>query len=450
MKLSRLVNLLGNHLNIRKTDLNVMKIPGNDRQACLGVVPAKYAPCRDTACRVRAQRPIFKWPLILFVLLYSLTLVSAQTDTPTGVTSVTVTRIATGLLNPRGVVVMPGGSLLVAEVGTGEMEEAADGPLAGKTGRLSLFHDFNRDGDFDDASERVPVLDSLPAYNILYQFNPGRDEVVGIGDLVRLADGRVFFTQDDNFETLAVVELDSGLQRVGLLTQGSGSMNSLVYDENRQRLYIAESTLNSISSVTLDGDYEQVVIFDNLANGQQAVPSGLALDPLTGDLLVTLFSGQLWDYYGEILSFMPGHAKVVRLNPETGEIRDEITGLTTAVDLAVGIDGTLYVVEMTTTWPTPTLSYQFDLLDPDAPPDPGGYARYTGRVTLYPPDRRDPVVLTDKLDAPTNITLHETDTASMLYVSTGQGTPGRTVWGPDGLMQITGELIQITLPHPTS
>src|SRR5690606_38527499 len=131
---------------------------------------------------------------------------------------------------------------------------------------------------------------------------------------------------------------------------------------------------------------------------------------------VTLFSGQLWNYYGTILSYMPGDAKVVRVNPETGEIRDLITGLTTAIDIAVDEAGNVYVVEMTTRWATPTLTDAFDLYDPAAPPDAGGYPRFSGRVTAYLANGGAPVILADDLDAPTNITYHQ----GALYVSTGQ------------------------------
>ncbi|MEQ9033124.1 MAG: hypothetical protein RLP44_30685, partial [Aggregatilineales bacterium] len=164
-------------------------------------------------------------------------------------------------------------------------------------------------------------------------------------------------------------------------------------------------------------------------------------DPLTGDMLVTLFSGQLWDYYGSILSFVPGASKVIRINPETGDYSDEITGLTTAVDIATDDNGNRYVVEMTTVWATPTMSHDFDLYDPNALPDAGGYARFTGRVTLFPADHSEPVVLADGLDQPTNVTYHD----GMLYISTGQGTPGRPIWGEHGLTQIVGELYTIAL-----
>ena len=65
---------------------------------------------------------------------------------------------------------------------------------------------------------------------------------------------------------------------------------------------------------------------------------------------------------------MPGDAKVLRVDPGAGEVRDEITGLTTAVDVAVDELGNIYVAEMTTHWPTNLVNQEFDLFDRDGPP----------------------------------------------------------------------------------
>ena len=91
-------------------------------------------------------------------------------------------------------------------------------------------------------------------------------------------------------------------------------------------------------------------------------------------------------------------------------------------------------------WAAAVMPRDFPLFDPDAPPDAGGYPRFSGRVTMYPPFSGTPVVLAEGLDEPTNITYHE----GALYVSVGQGTPGRPIMGPEGRTHIAGELYQIT------
>jgi hypothetical protein len=112
--------------------------------------------------------------------------------------------------------------------------------------------------------------------------------------------------------------------------------------------------------------------------------------------------------------------------------------LTTAVDVAVDEAGRVFVLEMSTRWPPPPLFRPFDLYDPASPPDDGGYGRFEGRVSMLLGD--DLIRLADGLDAPTNITVHD----GVLTISTGQGTPGRMVFGDDGRRPITGQLIQIS------
>ena len=351
----------------------------------------------------------------------------------------TITVIATDLLNPRGVAILPDGRLIVSEAGTGFIGQSA----SGNTGRVSIFEDINADGDYDDAGERSPIVENLPGYNILYQFQPGRDEIVGAGDILILDDGRIFFTLDDNFEVLSIVEISPDFDLIGNLFESVGSLNSIVFDPASERIYIAESSRNAISYTDLEGnDSDTLLFFDILAHNQQAVPSGIAIDPTTGDLIVALFSGQLWDYYGEVLSFMTGDSKVVRVNPETGEMSDEITNLTTAVDVAVDDSGNLYVAQLTTEWAMPTLDTNFDVYAADAPPDAGGYARFSGRVSMYPADGSEAIILAEDLDAPTNLTYHD----GILYVSVGQGTPGRPIWVDGELRHINGELLRITIP----
>jgi hypothetical protein len=264
--------------------------------------------------------------------------------------------------------------------------------------------------------------------------------VGGAGDVIRLDDEQILYTHDDPFEKVSIVKVNPEGRNVGDLLVRGATMNAIVYDPESKVLYVVESGLNLLTAVTLVGEVRNITPFPLLAHNQQAVPSGIALDVRTNDLLVTLFSGQILDYHGTILSFMPGDSKIVRVDPETGTRTDEIVGLTTAVDVAIDEIGNIFVVELTTVWPTALMPRGFELYDPDAPPDAGGYARYTGRVTMYPTEEGDPIILVDGLDTPTNITYAN----SALYVSTGQGTPGRSIIGPDGLTNIVGEIYRIT------
>lgn len=355
---------------------------------------------------------------------------------PVAAQSPTVTLVATGLENPRGIAVMPDGRLLVIEAGTGF--DSID-PLE-DTGKLSIFDDLNGDGDYDDEGERTRIFQFIPSYNAINMFGTLRDEVGGAGDIVLLEDGRVFYTHDDPFEKVSIVEVSPEGRNVDDLLIGDATMNAIAYDLEDEVMYVLESGYNRLSAVTLDGDHNVIADFPFMPHFQQPVPAGLAIDVRNGDLLVALFSGQLFDYYGTSLSFMPGDAKIVRVDPETGNQSDEITGLTTAVDVAVDEAGNIFVVQMTTAWPAAMMPRNFDLYDPESPPDPGGYIRFTGRVTMYPADDGEAVILADGLDTPTNITYAD----GVLYVSTGQGTPGRRILGPDGLTTIEGRIYRIT------
>jgi hypothetical protein len=356
---------------------------------------------------------------------------------------ITVTTIADDLRNPRGVAVFPDGRLLVVEAG--------DGAGSSRTGgHIRVFSDGNGDGDYDDADERQIVTCCVGGYNTLTHFGTGQDEIGGLGDVVLLEDGRIFYTQDDPLGGYIPDGSTGGIAVMGLTTEPewrryvvavrSVTTNALVYDPHADVLYMAESGFNRISRVTLDGEVTPLVDFPELAHGQQAVPSGLTRDPRTGDLLVALFSGQIRTYYGTVIAYMPEDARIVRLNPATGEWHDEIIGLTTAVDVAIDERGNLYVVELATGWASAVMPREFPLFDPDAPPDAGGYPRFSGRVTMYPADGRAPILLAQGLDEPTNITYYD----GALYVSAGQGTPGRPIMSPDGRTRITGILYRIT------
>ena len=344
--------------------------------------------------------------------------------------------ILAGLDNPRGVAVGPAGELFVAEAGTGY--DAVDPTQM--TGKLTKFTDRNSDGDFNDEGEAERWFSHLPTYNALQFFKTHRDEVNGPGDVLLHPDGRLFLTVDGGLDRIGLFEISPD-GRMGRNLAGRSNMNGIAFNLRKDRIYAVESMANRLVEIALDGEWREVVAFPLLDSGQQAVPAGLAVDPRTGDVLAALFSGAAVDSTThETLPFVPGDAKVVRVDPETGQLTDEIDGLTTAVDVATDDAGNVYVVEMTAA-PADPLPVMFDLFDPDASPLHGGYQRFSGRVTLYPADGGPPRVLAGGLDMPTNITL---GLDGELYVSTGQGTPGRPIPGPDGPTKIVGEILRIT------
>jgi len=383
----------------------------------------------------RINRPSIKFMLLATLIFFSGIVVNAQ--------DITITRIATNLNNPRGIAVLPDGQLIVVEAGTGFEPD----------GQISLLDDLNDDGDYDDESEITVIQSGYPSYNSLTKFFTGHDEVFGLGDILLIDDTQIFFTKDDPFAEpghageegfygdtgIFNFQLDSS--EVIKIAHSEATVNSIVYDPTTETFYMAESGRNRLGATTIEGEDRIVTYLPFMEHDQQPVPSGLAIDPLTGDILIALFTGFNHDYYEVDLGFQPFDAKIVRVDPETGDIDDVITGLTTAIDVDVDHKGNIFVVELTTGWPTAFIPKDFPLDDPNAPPDSGGYQRFSGRVTMHTV-QGERVILADNLDTPTNVTYAD----GAVYISTGLGTPGRSIIGNDGITPIVGEIFKIILP----
>lgn len=344
--------------------------------------------------------------------------------------------ILTGLRNPRGVAVDSDGGILVAEAGLGD--DPVD--VTKRTGRLTRFIDRNGDGDFADPGETEPWFEHLASYNAMNVYATGRDEVSGPSDLARHSDGRIFLSVDGGFDEFALFEISPG-GSMGRDLLSRSNMTGIALSLDGRSMFVTESTLNQLTAISLEnGDRREIVVFAPLGSGQQAVPAGIAVDPRNGDILVALFSGVAQADDGSFIPFVVGDSKIVRVDPRTGSVVDEISGLTTAVDVTIDEFGNVFVVEMAADY-AELFERGADLEDPNATPRHGGYLRFSGRITAYPLDGSSFRVLLDGLDAPTNITWAQDGS---LYVSVGQGTPGRPIPGPDGPTVIIGQVLRIT------
>ena len=374
--------------------------------------------------------------VVVTVLLLSVTAAACTASRSSGVQeSVSVEVILTGLRNPRGVALDAEGGVLVAEAGLGD--DARD--VTDRTGRLTRFVDRDGNGFFGDPGEVEPWFEHLASYNAMDVYATGRDEVSGPSDVALHTDGRLFLSVDGGFEEFALFEISPD-SSMGRNLASRSNMTGIALSRDGRSLFVTESTLNQLIEITIDtGARREITMFSALDSGQQAVPAGLALDPRDGSILVALFSGVAQAADGSFIPFVAGDAKVVRVDPSTGSVSDEVTGLTTAVDVSVDAHGNIYVVEMASDY-ADLLEHGANLFDPDAAPLHGGYVRYSGSVTMFSDDGSQPVVIVRGLDAPTNITL---DSDGGLYVSIGQGTPGRPIPGPSGPAVIVGEVIHI-------
>ena len=341
----------------------------------------------------------------------------------------TTAELAYGLHNPRGLIPLTNGDLIILEAGTGEQ-------LVGQhSGKISRWSDVDQDRQVD-SSERTFLREDLYSYNIMEVFNPGRDEVVGLGDGLLRNDQTLIYTRDSGRETTEIVQLDLDELSEDILIERPGVVNSITLSTDQQTLFLAESTLNQIGAYHIESGYEEVLLFNVLENQQQAVPTGLTLDA-EGNLIVSLFSGQLWAYYGETISFMPGDAKIAKVDLTTRTYEYIAEGLTTAIDVVTDRVDNIYFLEMTTAWPSNLISRDFDLYNENSPPDPGGYIRNSGRLSVLVAESQQIQTLLENLDLPTNLSLAD----QQIFISTGQGTPGRKVWSEQGIFPIEGKIL---------
>jgi hypothetical protein len=337
-------------------------------------------------------------------------------------------RVASDLANPRGMHVFADGSLLVAVAGTGDPSDA-------NTGALLHLRDTNQDDDFDDAGERTTLLDKQPSNNILEIVR--RDEVFGMAGIAE-GKGTILAALAFFGGPSTIFRVDG--ERVAKWGSTHGNVNDLAYDPKRGEWVGVASTTDEVLRLLEGGRAERIVKIPPLASGQDPVPGYLTSDPMTGDLLVSLFSGSPeGEEGGEGVELVPRAASIVRVKPETRAIEPVVTALTVPTDLATADDGSIYVLEFCDAFLDPV----GQRAQMQTGPSHGGFRRFSGRLLHV--DRKGGKVteVASGLDAPTNLVL----AGKSLYVAEGMGTPGRSIPGPDGKPRpLTGFIERITLP----
>ena len=108
---------------------------------------------------------------------------------------------------------------------------------------------------------------------------------------------------------------------------------SIVVEPSSGTLWVDDPNSGQILSVAADGTITRVVDLSD----PHIVPTRLALDPAGGVFVGTLTT----------VPFPDGAAQVMHVGTD-GTVEVVWTGLTTVVDVAVGADGTLYALEMST------------------------------------------------------------------------------------------------------
>ncbi|HKU38203.1 MAG TPA: hypothetical protein VJR89_08650 [Polyangiales bacterium] len=338
------------------------------------------------------------------------------------------TRVATDLQNPRGLQPMADGSLLVATAGTGD-------PANPNTGALLRLTDANRDGDFDDEGERTALVSDQPSKNLLDLVR--RDEVFGMAGIAE-GEGRVLVSLAFFGGPSTILSVQD--RTVARWSVTHANINDLTFDPDRKAWFGVASTSDEVVRLRENEGNERVVKLPALASGQDAVPANIVHDPLSRDLLVTLFSGSPeGEEGGEGIEIVPRSASIVRVTPETRAVSATVTELTVPTDLEATADGKLYVLEFCDAFLDPVQTRE----DMARGPSHGGFRRFSGRLLQIDRKTGAVVVVARGLDAPTNLAL----AGNVLYVSEGMGTPGRQIPGPDGAPRaLTGFIERIELP----
>lgn len=338
------------------------------------------------------------------------------------------TRVASGLANPRGMHVAADGSLLVAVAGTGD-------PQQPHSGGLLKLRDLNGDGDFDDANERTSLLDGQPSKNLLELVR--RDEVFGMAAVVE-GGGSLLASLALFGGPSTIFRVDG--ERVVPWGFTHANANDLAYDARRKVWLAVASTSDEVVRLLPGGRSERVVKIPPLANGQDAVPAYLRVDPESGDVLVTLFSGSPeGEEGGAGVELVPRSASIVRVEPDTRRVGPVVTGLSVPTDLELAADGSIYVLEFCDAFLDPVATRE-ELLGRAMH---GGFRRFSGRLLRIDRAQRAVTVIADGLDAPTNLAR----SPDALWIAQGMGTPGRLIPGPDGRpVPLTGFIERIALP----
>jgi len=379
---------------------------------------------------VNFQNSLFKRAGAAAILASAIVLPTSVQAIPTYTGNVVVT----DLLNPRGITVDPLGRILVSEGGSGgstcDVPGAPPGPPSalrcwGQTGAVVRY-----DPSSNTHSRPWTLLDSIAKSSNPADLSP----VAGLQDLSFTDDGRLLgvfgfrgdpatrptgtvfakLVQFDPSSTTPIPLADLGAYETSNPSHTPPFSNPFALAWRAGTSYITDAGANRLLKVN-DGStmVETLEDFPTVPvpppyNQAEAVPTGLAVNP-TG----TLYNTQLPGF-----PFIPGTASIFA---STGVANSAITiagGFTNVMDLSLGADGWLYLVE-----------YAQDFSNPVG----------TGSLRRFNPVTMERQVLAGNIDRPTGVLALPDGT---VYVATGGSTTsGALVRYTPGPLPIAGALL---------
>ncbi len=297
----------------------------------------------------RLVRPIVVLLLIMFGAFP--TLLTAQDATPIpeappggGVT------VASGLTSPRGITFGFDGQIFVSLAGSGGPNEATEtapttdaiGPwLGGPTAAVARI---------DEQGCPVGIATGLPSSLDAIGGILGADDIAILGDQLYVAvdgGGPVHGNPDmpsgvyqilADEEPLLIADL-SAWSRANPPEALPGDYDpdaggyGMVADEANNLLWVVDPNVGQVVAVTPFGDIFRIADL----SAEHPVPTKPVLDPDGGIYVGTL----------NTVPYTDGVSRVMHIDIN-GNVNDVWTNLTTVVDVAVGADGTLYALEMST------------------------------------------------------------------------------------------------------
>jgi hypothetical protein len=327
------------------------------------------------------------------------------------------TIIATGLNNPRGMLLRDDGCLWLVEAGTGNHQHSFSGRV------LELKPDPNHQGAYLSPSVLASGFRSM---NL--QSRMCRDEVMGLSDIEQ-GDNRCLVSYTDFVEGSKI--LDLSVSPPEPVFYGQGNINALCYHRVRNSWIAVKPDSNQLVEF-VKGDQQERVLADlpTLSAGQDAVPVTLVYEPSTQAVLISLFSGELHqnpDKKG--IDFAANAGRVIRCYPDSAKIETVISGLNFPTGLALVNDAQLLVLELCEGVLEPLLPGRSnEVLH-------GGFQRFSGRLIRCHLHSGDIQVLAAQLDTPSNLCVGR----DVILLSEGMGLPGRLIpHSRNGTVELTG------------
>lgn len=340
--------------------------------------------------------------------------------------------VVSNLLNPRGLTVDPSGRILVSEGGSGGTTCDVEGAPPGPTTALRCWGQTGAVGRFDPISNTYSRpwvnLDSIAKSNNPDDLSP----VAGLQDLTFTDDGRLLgvfgfrgkpstrptgtvfaklvqFTESNPTPTSLA---DLGAFETNQPSHTPPFSNPFALAWKAGISYITDAGANRLLKVK---DNTAVVeLLENFPNittttpQAEAVPTGLAVSP-TG----TLYNTQLPGF-----PFAAGTASIFASNGMPGSATTIASGFTNVMDLSLGADGWLYLVQ-----------YAEDFSNPVG----------TGSLRRFNPTTMEQQLLGANIDRPTGVLALPDRT---VYVATGGSTTkGALVRYTPGPLPIAGALL---------